>query len=144
MAAVLSRNPLGTVKPLANHVSATVSPWNTTARRLSSTSKRAHSPDPTDGLGQSAKRARPVPESSRAAARDELKRRDARESRESKEERDKRRLEREEEFRVKYTRAFPNWTFHFDLDTHQPEVAVIKNKLERRVAQLGAVRSSVL
>ncbi|EKM54344.1 uncharacterized protein PHACADRAFT_258137 [Phanerochaete carnosa HHB-10118-sp] len=70
--------------------------------------------------------------------RDE-RRRDIRDARpDAKEEKDKIRAAREAEFRIKYTRAFPNWTFHFDLDAHQPELAALKNKLERRVVQLGA------
>ena len=140
--ATLARNPLATVKPLANHFSATVSPWHAAGRKLSSSTKRAHSPEPTDGQGQSAKRARAIPEPVRAT-RDEQKRRDVRDARpDTKEERDKIRATREAEFRAKYTRAFPSWTFHFDLDTHQPELAALKNKLERRVAQLGAVCAS--
>ena len=31
-------------------------------------------------------------------------------------------------------------TFHFDVDIHQPELAALKNKLERRVLQLNGVR----
>ena len=130
-----SRNPLATVKPLANHVSATISPWQTSSRRLSSASKRAHSPDPGEEGSQSAKRARAAQESSRIV-REDSRRRDAKE----KEDRDRRRAEREDEFRIKYTRAFPNWTFHFYFDADTPELAALKHKLQRRVEQLGAVR----
>jgi regulatory subunit for Cdc7p protein kinase len=142
--ATLARNPLATMKPLANHYSATVSPWRTAVQKPSSSSKRAHSPEPPEGLSLSAKRARAAPEPARAT-REDPRRKDAKDTRgDSKEERDRRRAEREEEFRVKYTRAFPNWTFHFDLEAHQPELTAIKNKLERRVLQLGAVSTFVL
>ena len=33
--------------------------------------------------------------------------------------------------------------FHFDLETHQPELTALKTRLERRVLQLGAVRTNV-
>lgn len=138
--ATLARNPFATVKPFVNHQSAMVSPWNTSTRRLSSASKRPHSPDPGETLSLSAKRARAAPEHTRNT-REDLRKRDAKDMRgETKEEKDRRRAEREEEFRVKYTRAFPSWTFHFDLDTHQSEFISVKSKLEKRVMQLGAVR----
>lgn len=136
----LARNPLASAKPLANHFSATVTPWHTTSRRQSSSTKRAHSPEPTEGHGQSIKRVRAAPDSVRATPQ-EQKRRDGKDARpETKEERDRQRALRESEFRDKYTRAFPGWTFYFDLDAHQPELAALRSKLERRVTQLGAVR----
>lgn len=136
--ATLARNPLATVKPLANHFSATVSPLHMTNRRPSPSTKRPHSPEPADSAAQGTKRVRAAQDSARTP-RDEPRRRDGRDTRpDAKEERDRIRAAREAEFRIKYTRAFPNWTFHFDLDAHQPELAALKNKLERRVAQLGA------
>ena len=138
--AAIARNPLASVKPIANHFSATVSPWVSATRRTSSASKRALSPDPSDGQSLSAKRARAAPEPPRTT-REDPRKRDVKDTRgDTKEEKDRRRAEREEEFRVKYTRAFPNWTFHFDLETHQPELTAMKTRLERRVLQLGAVR----
>ncbi|KIP06599.1 hypothetical protein PHLGIDRAFT_35864 [Phlebiopsis gigantea 11061_1 CR5-6] len=128
-----SRNPLATVKPLANHVSATIAPWQTSSRKLSSASKRAHSPDPGEEASQSAKRARAAQESSRIV-REDSRRKDAKE----KEDRDRRRAEREDEFRTKYSRAFPNWIFHFYFDADTPELDALKHKLQRRVEQLGA------
>ena len=66
-----------------------------------------------------------------------LTREDPRE--EARREKERKRAEREEEFRVKYTRAFPSWTFHFDLDAMSPDVATLKDNLERRVKHMGAV-----
>lgn len=132
-----TRDPLATVKPLANHVSATVAPWQTASRKLSSASKRAHSPEPGDS--NSTKRARAAPDSSRPA-RDDTRKKDVKETREAKDEKDRRRAEREEEFRYKYTRAFPSWIFCFQFDADTPELAALKHKMQRRVEQLGAVR----
>ena len=58
-------------------------------------------------------------------------------------EREARKAEREAqkaEFREKYTRAFPGWVFHFDLDVLDPESAVTRRTLENQVSLLGAVR----
>lgn len=54
-------------------------------------------------------------------------------------EKDARRAQREaqkEEFRVKYTKAFPGFNFYFDLDDQDP---ALRNRLEGGVASLGAV-----
>jgi regulatory subunit for Cdc7p protein kinase len=59
-------------------------------------------------------------------------------------ERERRKAEREaqkEEFRVKYTRHFPSWTFHFDID-HCGKEGVI-NDLKGKITQLGGVRLSL-
>ena len=136
---VTSRNPLATMKPLVNHVSATIAPWQTSSRKPSSTSKRAHSPEPGDSQSQSAKRPRAVSEHARTT-RDDVRKKEAKETREPKEDKDRRRAEREEEFRYKYTRAFPSWTFCFHFDADTPELAAVKHKLQRRVEQMGAVR----
>lgn len=56
--------------------------------------------------------------------------------------REQRKVEREAqktEFRVKYTRAFPSFVFHFDLDTLDPESAATRRNLESKVSSLGAV-----
>jgi regulatory subunit for Cdc7p protein kinase len=56
--------------------------------------------------------------------------------------REQRKAEREAqktEFRVKYTRAFPSFVFHFDLDTLDPESAATRRNLESKVLSLGAV-----
>lgn len=53
-------------------------------------------------------------------------------------EKDARRAQREaqkEEFRVKYTKAFPGFNFYFDLDDQDP---ALRNRLEGGVASLGA------
>ncbi|OBZ68327.1 Hsk1-interacting molecule 1, partial [Grifola frondosa] len=101
-------------------------PHQTTLRRTPG-SKRPHSPDPAvdERLPQSAKRLKSNP--APTMSREELRK-----------ERGRKRAEREEEFRIKYSRAFPNWTFYFDMDTANPEVAALRTKLEKRVSQMGA------
>ena len=52
-------------------------------------------------------------------------------------------MEREaqkEEFRIKYTRAFPSWVFYFDLDLLDPDSGSVREYLEAKVCQLGGVR----
>lgn len=113
------RNPLAT-KAHSQQASAPGPSWYST-RKLSS-AKRAHSPEPqADVPGNSSKRAKAVPDASAAALALDRK---------------ARRVEREQEFREKYGRAFPNWVFYFDLETMAPAV---KDALGKRVAQMGAV-----
>ena len=97
----------------------------------SSSVKRTRSPEPGDT--HSAKRTRPLVDGARAAVRDEVRRK------EPKEERDRKRAERDEEFRIKYTRAFPNWVFHFEFDMLEPETATLRKELEKMVVHMGAV-----
>jgi hypothetical protein len=62
---------------------------------------------------------------------------------EERKERERRKTEREaqkEEFRIKYTRAFPSWVFYFDLDLLDPDSASAREYLEAKVSQLGGVR----
>ncbi|TFY64667.1 hypothetical protein EVJ58_g2471 [Rhodofomes roseus] len=105
------------------------------SRKASTSSKRARSPDPNkdDESSQSMKRLKAVaaPQPPAPPTRE-----DPRE--EARKEKERKRIEREEEFRIKYTRAFPNWTFHFDLDTLSPDVAALKDNLERRLRHMGA------
>ena len=90
--------------------------------RKHNSAKRAHSPEPhVEAHGNSSKRAKPTPEVAAASAL----------------ERKARRAEREQEFREKYTKAFPNWVFYFDMETVAPN---LKDALGKRVTQMGAVR----
>lgn len=57
-------------------------------------------------------------------------------------EKEKRRSDREEEFKVKYTRAFPDWIFYFDIDPVTPELQALRLDLEKRVAHMGSVRAN--
>lgn len=61
---------------------------------------------------------------------------------EERRDKDQRRLAREaakNEFRTKYTRAFPSFIFYFDLDQLDPQSATLRASLVARVVQLGAV-----
>lgn len=62
---------------------------------------------------------------------------EAKKERERKKE--KERLAREEEFKVKYTRAFPNWVFHFDFDACNSDHTALRSQLEKRLTNLNAV-----
>ncbi len=118
-----------------------ISPCRTTLRRASGAIKRPLSPEPVaDARDHSSKRvkttlvAQVVQESPTPSA---LSRAEAR--KENQRKKDKERLAREEEFKVKYSRAFPNWVFYFDFDTGNPEVAATRAHLEKRVTYMGAV-----
>ena len=113
MAAV--RNPLAS-KYLQQNV--TIAP-NQTSLRRHSTGKRPCSSDAE--CDSSAKRAK-------IATLDETKR-----------EKEKRRADREQEFRVKYTRAFPSFVFYFDIDPLNSELHALRASLEKRVTYMGAV-----
>ena len=134
--ATIARNPLS-MRPHSQHHAVALSPYQgtTVPRRASGSGKRARSPDPTkdEGTSQGIKRLKAVAAPQPPALTSEDPREEARREKERK------RAEREEEFRIKYSRAFPNWTFHFDLDTMSPEVATLKDNLERRVKHMGAV-----
>lgn len=109
--------------------------------RKSSSAKRARSPDP--GESYIAKRSKALIDTSRStiSVREEVKRRELKEPRE---ERERKRAEREEEFRIKYTRAFPNWVFYFDLDTDDVETAATRKELERMVSHMNAVSKRIV
>lgn len=118
MATAIVRNPLAT-KAHSQHASAPGMAWHTT--RKHNPTKRAHSPEPhADAHGSSSKRVKAAPEVAAASAQ----------------ERKARRVEREQEFRDKYTKAFPNWVFYFDMESVGSGV---KDVLGKRVAQMGAV-----
>ena len=137
--ATTARNPLS-MRPHSQHHAIALSPYQGTVapRRASGSGKRARSPEPAkdEGTSQSTKRLKALAAPQPPAP---IAREDPRE--EARREKERKRAEREEEFRIKYTRAFPNWTFHFDLDTMSPDVASLKDNLERRVRHMGAVSS---
>ncbi|KAH9855201.1 Dfp1/Him1, central region-domain-containing protein [Lenzites betulinus] len=135
MATTLVRNPLA-ARPQPHNTGMSISPCRTTLRKTSAY-KRPLSPEPAELIDHSSKRAKTVPQlvvqesPTPAASRPETKK-------EKERRREKERLAREEEFRVKYSRAFPSWVFYFDLDTGSPEIATIRGHLEKRVAYMGA------
>ena len=139
-AGLFTRNPLAT-RPQLHDTGMSISPCRSTLRKPS-TAKRALSPEPAaDGRDHSSKRVRtsvsraPVVEESptpAAAAR-------AEEKRERAKQKAKDRLDREEDFKNKYSRAFPNWTFYFDFDLDNPETVSTRNHLEKRLNYMGAV-----
>ncbi|KAI0674990.1 Dfp1/Him1, central region-domain-containing protein [Trametes maxima] len=136
MATTLVRNPLAT-RHQQHDAGMSISPCRTALRKTSAL-KRPLSPEPaTELTDHSAKRSRTTPQAvvlpspSPAVSRTEAKK-----ERERRREREK--LAREEEFKVKYTRAFPNWVFYFDLDTGNPEMATTRAHLEKRLVFMGA------
>ncbi|EGO25725.1 hypothetical protein SERLADRAFT_415182 [Serpula lacrymans var. lacrymans S7.9] len=137
--AAVTRRPL-TSRPIPPQVPAVFSPSKAPSRSTSLSAKRARSPEPAGDVSApyaSVKRPRAVPPSpspaplfSASAATREDERR----------ERERKRAEREaikEEFRIKYTRAFPSWVFYFDLDLLDPESAALRDALASRVSHLG-------
>lgn len=126
--ATLVRNPLAT-RPHGQHPSTNVPPAYPESRRLS-VPKRSRSPEPSfdSYLSQSSKRIKATPPAS------------VNESNERKKEKERMRAENEEEFRSKYTRAFPQWVFYFDIDPVNSEIAAWKSQLEKRVMLMHAVR----
>lgn len=55
-----------------------------------------------------------------------------------KERRHTERAQKDKEFKDKYSRAFPTFTFHFDLSHLEPDTGLRKG-LEARIVQLGGV-----
>jgi regulatory subunit for Cdc7p protein kinase len=136
--ATLSRRPLAP-RPLHLHIPA-VLPQLKTTRTSSVSVKRARSPDIGDNNAIQAtppkrvKPAQPSPVQVANLAHDTK-------------DREARKVEREAqkaEFRLKYTRAFPTWVFHFDLDVLDPESAAVRKTLENKVSLLGAVCFAVV
>lgn len=127
MAAVL-RNPLG-LRPLSHQLSP--SPSTQIGATKPPSAKRSRSPELiVDGTLQSSKRVRGVDQSPAPGPnREELKK-----------EKERRRIERENEFKIKYTRAFPSWVFYFDIDAANPDAALLREQLVDRVTRMGAVR----
>jgi len=131
--ATISRRPLNPRS--LPQLPVVVSPLSAKFRSGSTTSKRPRSPEPCLDQQQqqhSAKRSRPTPPESPAAPGRE----------EDHKLKERKRLEREaqrEEFRSKYTRAFPSWIFYFDWDVSDIDDEA-KKRLQARVLQMGAVR----
>lgn len=124
MAAIL-RHPLA-IRPFSHQVSSSSVP---TTKPPST--KRSRSPEIVHDVLQSAKRPRGVDQSLAQTQNRE----------ESKKDKERRRAERETEFRVKYTRAFPSWVFYFDPDAANPETIAFCERLTDRVQRMGAVRT---
>lgn len=107
-----------------------VSPLRTTkATHVMATIKRPRSPDVFDAPTRTGVSTNKRPKCVTATPEQERK------------DREKRKAERDaqkEEFRVKYTRAFPSWTFYFDTPDSE------KERLAARVEQLDAVSCLVL
>lgn len=122
----VNRRPLA-ARALSLQIPAVVSPLK---RTISGVHKRARSPEAiTEARSKRAKMLSPHT----VAVREEERK-----------ERDRKKIERDaqkEEFRIKYTRAFPSWVFYFDLDNHDPDSGSAKEYLESKVCQLGGVRS---
>ena len=131
MAAVVVRRPLAP-RAQQGQVPNIVSPATAKVHNSSYAPKRARSPDTrhiqaTAGEAQVAKRARCT--TVMTAATTKMREQEAREK-------ERRRAEREaqkEEFRIKYTKAFPSWVFYFDTTDSEGE------ELAGRVMQLNAV-----
>ncbi len=129
MSTTLNRRPLST-RPAPHHVAAHL-PVAKPSKVPCATSKRARSPEPPHDSAlaqQAAKRARcgtMVPPTA---------------GRENKERRQAEREQQRTEFKEKYSRAFPTWTFHFDLE-HIDSVNGTLQDFETRIQHLGGVGS---
>ena len=131
--ATLTRRPLEGKRSLPQ-LTTTGSPLaRLSTRSLSSTTKRPRSPDALFDIQQlNTKRPKPVPPSPSvipALQEDELKLKE------------RKRAEREaqkEEFRIKYTRAFPKFSFylHWDISEGDPDA---RERLQARINYLDAV-----
>ena len=94
-------------------------------------SKRSRSPEPEDGVAGS-KRVRTTSAFDDVPDKDKLTRQAARERKMAEKEQQK------AEFRDKYRRAFPSWTFYFDMDHIEPDRSAVAF-LEVRIQELGGV-----
>ena len=119
----LGRNPLATRTHTTQHSNTPATSCH--AVRKAPSAKRAHSPEPPiDAFGTSSKRAKAIGEACATTTQDKKSRR----------------AERDNEFRDKYSRAFPGFIFFFDQDYVQPNN---KDALAKRVINMGAVRPSM-
>ncbi|KAF8444509.1 Dfp1/Him1, central region-domain-containing protein [Boletus edulis BED1] len=124
MATALNRRPLGA----RQHLQQLFGNSPQKSRTPSAPVKRPRSPEPA---GDAPKRVRAtLGEPVTTTLPDE--------ERKDKEQRRQAREAAKNEFRVKYTRAFPSWVFYFDLDQLDPDIAALRNSLVSRVTQLGA------
>lgn len=130
MATTLNRRPLGT----RQHLQQLIGNSPQKSRTPSASVKRPRSPEPAGDASGSQTNSKRV----RAALAEPATLLD--EERKDKEQRRQAREAAKNEFRVKYTRAFPSWVFYFDLDQLDPDIAALRNSLASRVTQLGAVR----
>lgn len=115
----LSFMPVSTPRPRPCH------PTPATSSQKLSSAKRARSPEPPILDPLSSKRLKPAFSSN---VREDTKK-----------DKDRKRTEREREFRVKYTRAFPSWIFYFDIDDLSQDKLALRDRLQRGVLELGAV-----
>lgn len=125
--ATTNRRPPLAPRPLSLQIPSVVSPLK---RSASGVSKRARSPDLAGETNSKRVKGSPPSPAKSTAREDERK------------ERERKKMERDaqkEEFRIKYTRAFPSWVFYFDLDLLDPDSASAKEYLEAKVRQLGGV-----
>jgi regulatory subunit for Cdc7p protein kinase len=132
--ATLTRRPLERKRSLPQLMTTGSPLAMLSTRSLSSTTKRPRSPDSLlDTQQLNAKRPKPVPPPSSiipAPQEDEPKLKE------------RKRVEREaqkEEFRIKYTRAFPKFSFylHWDVSEGDPDA---RERLQARINYMDAVR----
>ncbi|KIJ18843.1 hypothetical protein PAXINDRAFT_109208 [Paxillus involutus ATCC 200175] len=130
MPTTLNRRPLGT----RQHLQQPFGHSPKKSRTSSVSIKRPRSPEPAGDIlttQTNPKRVRATPtEAAPVPGADEERR--------EKEQRRQARETARNEFRFKYTRAFPSWVFYFDLDQLDPETAALRNSLVSRVLHLGA------
>jgi hypothetical protein len=125
--ATINRRPPLAPRALSLQIPSVVSPLR---RSVSVASKRPRSPDPP-GETTSKRAKNGLPSLGILAAHEDERK-----------EKERKKTEREaqkEEFRIKYTRAFPSWVFYFDLDLVDPDSASAREYLEAKVSQLGGV-----
>ncbi|KAF9227473.1 hypothetical protein BS17DRAFT_775570 [Gyrodon lividus] len=130
MPTALNRRPLGTRQHLQQPFGH--SPQKSRTESLSV--KRPRSPEPAGDVfatQTNPKRVRATPAEPAPVTVPDEERRD-------KEQRRQAREAAKNEFRFKYTRAFPSWVFYFDLDQPDNETAALRNSLISRVHHLGA------
>jgi regulatory subunit for Cdc7p protein kinase len=136
--ATLTRRPLeGNRRSLPQLMSAGSPLTRLPTRSFSSTAKRPRSPDPLESQPPlSAKRPKPVPPSpsfTLAPQEDDPKLKD------------RKRAEREaqkEEFRVKYTRAFPKFSFYLHWDISEGD-SDARERLQTRIHHMDAVSADL-
>ncbi|KAG9316526.1 Dfp1/Him1, central region-domain-containing protein [Chiua virens] len=130
MATTLNRRPLGT----RQHLQQLAGNSPSKPRTPSTSFKRPRSPEPTGdvlAVPATSKRVKAnLTESATTTLLDE--------ERKDKEQRRQAREVAKNEFRIKYTRAFPSWVFYFDLDQLDPDAAALRSSLASRVIQLDA------
>lgn len=104
------------------------------SKPISATSKRPHSPDVSPSRAP-VKRARATtvlgaPKRVLDPAKEDAKR--------------QQKEQQEAIFRERYTKAFPDWGFYFDLDNIVPLDVRSREDLEQKIEDLGGVRCSII